>query len=132
MKTDPRQRRLARKLVQLSLEDGLVSADKVREVLASVSKASGLSDRIGLLRRYRRLIAREIARHTAVVETPAELPQEVIRDLEQNLSRQYNRPVRASLKTNPSLLAGLRVRVGDDLMDASLAGRLQRLASSVR
>jgi F-type H+-transporting ATPase subunit delta len=46
-------------------------------------------------------------------------------------SKLYNRPVSAVTKQDTSLIAGVRVRVGDDVYDASVAGRLQRLAESV-
>ena len=41
------------------------------------------------------------------------------------------RPVSAVAKPNPSLLAGLRVRVGDDVFENSVAGQLATLAAHV-
>jgi F-type H+-transporting ATPase subunit delta len=43
----------------------------------------------------------------------------------------YDRPVSAVIQQETALIAGVRVRVGDDVYDASVAGRLQRLAENV-
>jgi F-type H+-transporting ATPase subunit delta len=47
------------------------------------------------------------------------------------MSKKYGRPVAASGRPNASLLAGLRVRVGDDVYESSVAGQLSALASAV-
>ena len=47
------------------------------------------------------------------------------------MTRKYRRPVSAVAKANGSLLAGLRVRVGDDTYESSVAGQLASLASAV-
>ena len=47
------------------------------------------------------------------------------------LTRKYRRPVTASAKANPALLAGLRVKVGDDVYESSVAGQLAALSTAV-
>tara|TARA_B110000114_G_C14757702_1_gene263559 strand:+ start:163 stop:363 length:201 start_codon:yes stop_codon:yes gene_type:complete len=65
------------------------------------------------------------------VSTPGALSGEALKAIEVTYSKIYGRPVTAVIKQDTSLIAGVRVRVGDDLYDASLAGRLQRLAENV-
>jgi F-type H+-transporting ATPase subunit delta len=47
------------------------------------------------------------------------------------MTSRYQRPVVASSKPNASLLAGLRIRVGDDVYESSVSGQLAALAASV-
>ena len=47
------------------------------------------------------------------------------------MTRRYGRPVTATARPNPALLAGLRVHVGDDIYESSIAGQLAALAASV-
>jgi len=44
------------------------------------------------------------------------------------MTKKYARPVTASAKANPSLLAGLRIRVGSDVYESSVAGQLANLS----
>ena len=47
------------------------------------------------------------------------------------LTHRYGRKVTATAKSNPALLAGLRVRIGDDIYESSLAAQLEALAEAV-
>ena len=58
------------------------------------------------------------------MSTPAKLSPKALAAIEANFSKLYDRPIKAVTQTEPSLIAGVRVRVGDDLYDASVAGRL--------
>jgi len=51
--------------------------------------------------------------------------------IEGAMSQRYKRVVTASAKPNPSLLAGLRVRVGSDVYESTVAGQLATLSSAV-
>jgi F-type H+-transporting ATPase subunit delta len=48
------------------------------------------------------------------------------------LARQYGAELAVDYRKNPSLIGGLRIRVGDDVLDASVKGRLDRLAAAFR
>jgi len=47
------------------------------------------------------------------------------------MTKKYARPVTATARPNAALLAGLRVRVGDDTYESSVAGQLATLAAAV-
>jgi len=55
----------------------------------------------------------------------------ILQSIAEAMTRRYQRPVSAVAKPNPSLLAGLRVRVGDDVFENSVAGQLATLAAHV-
>jgi F-type H+-transporting ATPase subunit delta len=121
---------LVKKLVELSKVDDLVEASMVSEVLASLKKLN-LPHTLSLLKLYLHQIRREIAQHTATVYTPTSLSAPVLSEVEQDFTKLYGRKIKAVAETDTSLIAGVRVRVGDDVYDSSVAGRLQRLAENV-
>jgi F-type H+-transporting ATPase subunit delta len=121
---------LARQLFKLSVENGLVSPERVSGVLAYVEKSRPANPMM-VLKAYERLIATELARSEAVIEYAGTLPATVLASVTAALTAKYQRPVTASAVPNPDLIAGLRIRVGDDLYEASVAGQLAALASAV-
>ncbi|MEZ7843549.1 MAG: F0F1 ATP synthase subunit delta [Opitutales bacterium] len=131
MKRDQKITRLAKKLVELSKDNGVVTEAKVGEVLAGLKQVQH-RHHLTVLKTFLNYLRREIALQTAVVSTPAALSDEALKAIEATYSKMYGRPVTAVTKQDTSLIAGVRVRVGDDVYDASVAGRLQRLAENVK
>jgi F-type H+-transporting ATPase subunit delta len=130
MKRDQRTRKLAKKLVELSKDNGVVTESKVSEVHAGLQQVQH-RNHLTVLKTFLNYLRRELALQTAVVSTPASLSGDALKAIEVQFSKLYNRPVNAVTQEDTSLIAGVRVRVGDDVYDASVAGRLQRLAESV-
>lgn len=70
------------------------------------------------------LAAARRQRSIARVSTPIALTDEQHDRLAAALSRVYGRPMSLQIELAPELLGGLVVRVGDELIDGSIAGRL--------
>ncbi|TVP80887.1 MAG: hypothetical protein EA353_02760 [Puniceicoccaceae bacterium] len=131
MRRDKKITKLAKKLVELSREvNGVVTDAKVAEVLAGLKQAE-VRHRLLVLKTYLYYVRREVARQTAVVSAPTALSAESLEAVAAKFSAVYDRPISAESREDRTLIAGVRVRVGDDVYDASIAGRLQRLAESV-
>lgn len=130
MKRDQKITKLAKKLVELSKDSGVVTESKVAEVLAGLQQVQH-RHHLTVLKTFLNYLRREVALQTAVVSTPTGLSDDSIKAIEVQFSKLYNRSVNAVTQPDTSLIAGVRVRVGDDVYDASVAGRLQRLAESV-
>lgn len=130
MKRDQKITRLAKKLVELSKDNGVVTEAKVTEVLAGLKQVQH-RHHLTVLKTFLSYLRREIALQTAVVMTPGALSDDALKAIEATYTKIYNRPVSAVIQQEASLIAGVRVRVGDDVYDASVAGRLQRLAENV-
>ena len=47
-----------------------------------------------------------------------------------DLAKDYGSNLAIEFKSNPDLLGGLRIKVGDDVLDGSVKGRLDRLAKA--
>ncbi len=121
---------LARQLFKLSLVDGTVSTDRVAGVLAYVEKHK-LANPVMVLRAYRRLVVTELAKSHAIVEHAGAIQDATLAGIAAALTQKYRRPVTAAAKANPALLAGLRVKVGDDIYESSIAGQLAALSAAV-
>ena len=120
----------ARQLFKMSLVDGAVSAERVTGVLAYIEKHRPANPMI-VLKAYHRLVAADVARGQAIVEHAGAINDTTLAAIAAAMGKKYNRKVTAVAKKNNSLLAGLRVRVGDDTYESSVAGQLDALAAAV-
>jgi F-type H+-transporting ATPase subunit delta len=121
---------LARLLFRLSVVDGTISPERVAGVLDYVA-AHRPANPVSVLRAYHRLVAASLARSRAVVEHAGTVSDGTLQTISAAMSRRYGRPVSAVALPDPGLVAGLRVRVGDDVYESSIAAQLAQLAGAV-
>ena len=130
MAADKKTKLLAKQLFKLSLVNGTVSPEQVTGVLGWVEKTSPRHP-TSLLKTYYRYIATEIAKSVAAVEHAGPIGETTLRQIEAAMTKKYQRPVTATAKANPTLLAGLRIRVGSDLFESSVSNQLATLSAAV-
>lgn len=124
----PKQiRQTARILLSASLENGAVSAERVEGVLAWVEKNQPAHS-LAILREYQRLVQIEINKSSARIEHAGALGADTVAAIAAALSRRYNRSVTATSVENAALIAGIRVSIGDDVYESSIAGQLEALS----
>jgi len=123
-------KQLARQFYKLSFADAALSADRVAGVLQYIEKHRP-PHTLAVLKAYQRQIAAEVARGQAFVEHAGPIAPAVIGSIEAAMSKRYGRKVTPITRSNDKLLAGLRVRVGDDVYESSVASQLATLASAV-
>ncbi len=121
---------LAKELFKISVVDGAVNAERVSGVLQYVEKHRP-AHTLAVLHAYQRLVAAEIARGQAVVEHAGPITPATLASIESSMSKKYGRKIATVTQPNDKLLAGVRVRVGDDVYESSVAGQLGALASAV-
>ena len=121
----------AKRLLAMSLEDGVVSADLVGAVLAALTKSRASHQLRPLLRAYLANIRRELARGEARIEHAGPLAKAEADAIAAHFSKLLGRTVRPVARRNDALLAGFRVRVGDDVTDLTASLRLANLAKSL-
>jgi F-type H+-transporting ATPase subunit delta len=68
----------------------------------------------------------------AVAETAYPLTEEQKADLVATLSKKYGKTVRLDVRENAELIGGVRLLVGDDVIDASVRGKLQAMAAGLK
>jgi len=126
MKANKKTRRLARNLYRLCVVGGVLDGNRGRRV----SRRLGSSARRGslpVLIEFHRLVHLDHQRHAAVVEGATPLAAAVCDDILADLSRLYGPGLHTSFSENPRLVGGVRIKVGSDVYDGSLRGRLAAL-----
>ena len=89
------------------------------------------SNPVMVLKAYQRLISAEVAKSVALVEHAGAINDAMLASIAAAMTKKYGRPVTAQAKPSPALLAGIRIHVGDDIYECSVAGQLTSLASAV-
>jgi F-type H+-transporting ATPase subunit delta len=121
----------AKKLLALSLESGVVSAERVEAVLNSLKKSRPAYSLRPLLRAYLVNVRKEISRGEALIEHAGPLSAGDASNIATHFSKTLSRPITPVARRNDALLAGFRVRVGDDVIDLTAAHRLTNLTKSL-
>ena len=80
-----------------------------------------------LVRTVARLAASEGGSLPLTITSAEALPADQVRSMADRLAKSLGRTVRASAHTDPALLGGLKLRLGNTLVDGSLARRLEKV-----
>ena len=126
-----RTTQFARHLLKLSLgADGRPAPERVAAVLAYIDKHNP-PRALDLLHAYHRYLAAEIARGQALIEHAGPVSDALVAQIAAAMTKRYARPISPATKPTPALLAGLRIRVGDDVYDHTALGALEQLSATV-
>ncbi len=73
---------------------------------------------------YQKVAAATRNRLVATVRVARELPDGDLQRLQDALARQYDRPVQLNVVVDPEVVGGVKVEIGDDVIDGTVASRL--------
>ncbi len=73
---------------------------------------------------YKKVAAKHRNRLVGTVRVARELGEESTRRLESALTEQYGRPVHLNVVVDPEVIGGIRVEIGDDVIDGTVSSRL--------
>ena len=129
MKISKQARRDAKQLFQTCKASGVLDESKVRQTVLAViaQKPRGY---VSILSHLERLVKLDLERRAARVESAAALDAAATSSIRENLARRYGQGLNITFSQNPALLGGLRIKVGSDVFDGTVAGRLSALADS--
>ncbi|MEM8954467.1 MAG: F0F1 ATP synthase subunit delta [Verrucomicrobiota bacterium] len=119
--------RTARQMLQSCLVDGRLDEGRAKRWVQKISSAKPRGY-LGILDTFLRMLRMEAAKHHAVVESAAELDAGVKETVTADLRAKYGSDLDAEFRVDSELLGGMRVRVGSDVWDGSVRGRLARLS----
>ena len=126
MKINKEIRRLSRELLRASFTDGQLDPGRIRSLIDSLIDRKP-RNYIGVLKNYRRLLRLELEKRSARIETASEIGSTIGSELVANLKKKYGGDLTAEFVVDPQLLGGMRIRVGNDVWDGTVRGRLERL-----
>jgi F-type H+-transporting ATPase subunit delta len=128
MKTARQAQREARQLFRLCLVNGSLDEARARRVVQRMldrARPGGLS----VLSRFGRLVRLDRLEHSAEVESAEPLTADLRASIHASLTRLYGQGMATSFAEDPTLIAGMRIKVGSDVYDGSVKGGLAALES---
>ena len=114
---DADKRRLLKDLL-----DGKATSATVR--LAEQAVAGTHRTVVVALESYQKVAAEHRNRLIATVRVARDLAEHDAQRLQDALARQYSRPVHLNVVVDPDVIGGMRVAIGDDVIDGTVANRL--------
>jgi F-type H+-transporting ATPase subunit delta len=108
------------------LLDGKASAESIRLVRQGAVSPRGR--RFGrVMQTYLGIVARRCEQLTATVTAAVPLDELQTQRLTAALSRIYHRTVQVNIVLDPAVVGGIRVQVGDEVVDGTILRRLQKV-----
>jgi len=129
MKTSKQAAREAKQLFRLCLFNGLLDESRVRRVVQRVIERKRRGYLV-LLSRFHRLVRLDRDRHTAEVASAVPLPADLRTSVQAGLQHAYGHGINIQFSHVPSLIGGMRIRVGSDVYDGSVRSELAALERS--
>jgi len=129
MKITKQGRHDAKQLFNTCKVGGLLDEARVRRVVGAVieRKPRGYA---GILSHFMRLVKLDLERRTVRVESAVPASDALMQSLKAHLAQRYGAGLNVGFAVNPALIGGLRVKVGSDVFDGSVKGRLASLEES--
>ena len=126
MKGKKQIKREARQLFRLCHVNGSVDEERVSAVVrqALQSHPRGV---YAVLSEFLRLVRLDRSRHTADIESATDLPADLRASVAANLESVYGPGLSSSFSLNPTLIGGMRIKVGSDVYDGSIKAKLSEL-----
>jgi len=119
----------ARRLFGLCQTSGRLDETKLRTVVARLIESKPRDYRAVLVA-LQRLTRLEADRRRVTVESAVALDDASRQRVVDGLAEAHGPNLTISYTVNPELIGGLRIRVGNDVLDGSVQGRLARLANA--
>jgi len=126
MKINKEIRQLSRQMLRASFTDGQLDRGKIASLVQSLI-AKKPRRFLDILQNYKRLLRLEIEKRHATVESASELSSQNSSKILAKLKQRYGDDLTAEFRTDPTLLGGMRIRVGNDVWDGTVRNRLQQL-----
>lgn len=119
----------ARRLYGLCQVNGQLDDNRLRDLVSKLIETQPRDYR-AILSAIQRLTRLETARREVLVESATVLTASEGQRVSAGLAKDYGDKLSIRFTTNSDLLGGLRIKVGDDVFDGSVKGRLDRLSKA--
>ena len=126
MRTPKEARKVSGVLFRNSFTEGKLDKEKISHMVESLL-AEKPRHYVDALKDYQRLIRLETEKRHALIESATQLNSALANQIETNLRGRYGDDLTIEFRTNPDLLGGLRIKIGDEVWDGSIKTRLRKL-----
>jgi F-type H+-transporting ATPase subunit delta len=126
MKINKEVRQLGREMLRASFTDGQLDRGKIAKLVQALIDKKP-RHYIDILHYYKRLLRLEIEKRHAKIESAMPLSPQTATAVVERLKKKYGADLTSDFAVDPTLLGGVRVRVGSDVWDGTIRNRLQRL-----
>lgn len=122
---------IAKKLVEISLnEEGRVDPEKINLILAEL-RNKPISHSLPILRNFLTLVKTKINSYEGYLEKVDPSSDSSSNIISENISQARGKKIDFVIEENKALIAGFRLRIGDDVYEDSIASRIARLKKSL-
>lgn len=130
MKISKQTRREAKELFKSCLANGLLDESRARQAVQRVldQRPRGY---LALLSQFQRLVKLNLDRRSARIESAVAVSDAEKASISSRLNQRYGGNLIFSFRQEPSLIGGLRIRVGSDVYDGSVKARLAALEQAL-
>ena len=126
MRTAKEARKVSGVLFRNSFTEGKLDKEKISHMVETLL-AEKPRHYVDALKDYQRLIRLETEKRHAVIESATQLNSALANQIETNLRGRYGDDLTIEFRTNPDLLGGLRIKIGDEVWDGTVKTRLRKL-----
>jgi F-type H+-transporting ATPase subunit delta len=126
MKISKEVRKVSREMFRQSFTSNKLDEEKISEMVQSVL-AKKPRHFVDMLKDYQRLVKLEVDKRHVVIESATPLNRSIGDQVVSNLKARYGEDLTTEFRTNPELLGGLRIKIGNDVWDGSVKSRLNQL-----
>lgn len=131
MSKDTKALKIAKGLLLLSLNtEGKADQERVKEIISELRK-EGISKSIPILQHYLTLMKRKINSYQGVLETSSNENSTLSKIFSEKLPQEKGNKIDLVQVKNEPLIAGFKLRIGDDVYEDSLSSRISRLKKSL-
>ena len=117
----------ARRLFRLCMDGNAVAEDRARKIAERKPR-----NYAALLKAFSGMVEYAVKSRTATIQSAVPLTEEERSLIQAKLEARYGGALYYRWEVEPSLLAGVRIQVGDDVKDGSVRSRIDRLAAMAR
>lgn len=126
MKTRKQIKREARHLYRLCRANGSLDEGRARLAVERILAAKHRGY-LSVAAEFARLVKLDRLEHMAQIESATPLPPDLRTSVQENLQRVYGPRITTSFAESPSLIGGMRIKVGSDVYDGSVKAGLAAL-----
>ncbi len=130
LQEEKKAKAFAKQLVTHSLLNGKVSLGKVQDILKRLQQNPPRQVK-SILGYYLRFLKNHIKDSTMLLEYCGELKPEAIQSIATKMTHFYGHGLDINVKANSNLIAGVRISIGNDIWDSSVASNLTALANQL-